>query len=75
MSRDASKAKQVAASTDSAWQTGYQNIDLLKARGAMMNGIEDGLTSLERGASNFLKSTREAAVKGAAKDKLNKMFF
>ncbi|GAC99090.1 WD40 containing SNARE-dependent exocytosis protein [Pseudozyma hubeiensis SY62] len=73
--RDASKAKAVAASTESAWQTGYQNIDLLKARGAMMSGIEDGLTSLERGASDFLKSTREAAVKGAAKDKLNKMFF
>ncbi|EST04994.2 Lethal giant larvae (Lgl)-like, C-terminal domain protein [Kalmanozyma brasiliensis GHG001] len=73
--REASKAKQVAATTDSAWQTGYQNIDLLKARGAMMSGIEDGLTSLERGASNFLKNTREAAVKGAAKDKMNKMFF
>ncbi|SJX63506.1 uncharacterized protein SRS1_14262 [Sporisorium reilianum f. sp. reilianum] len=73
--RDASKAKAVAASTNSAWQTGYQNIDLLKARGAMMSGIEDGLSSLERGASDFLKSTREAAVKGAAKDKLNKMFF
>lgn len=72
---DASKAKTVAASTESAWHTGYQNIDLLKARGAMMSGIEDGLTSLERGASDFLKSTREAAVKGAAKDKLNKMFF
>ncbi|SPO26458.1 uncharacterized protein UTRI_04047 [Ustilago trichophora] len=73
--RDASKAKAVAASADSAWAQGYQNIDLLKARGAMMSGIEDGLTSLERGASNFLKSTREAAIKGAAKDKLNKMFF
>ncbi|KAJ1582462.1 hypothetical protein NDA11_004037 [Ustilago hordei] len=73
--RDASKAKAVAASTESAWTTGYQNIDLLKARGAMVSGIEDGLTSLERGASNFLKSTREAAIKGAAKDKLNKMFF
>lgn len=73
--RDASKAKAVAASTESAWTTGYQNVDLLKARGAMVSGIEDGLTSLEQGASNFLKSTREAAIKGAAKDKLNKMFF
>ncbi|KAI3481436.1 hypothetical protein L1887_56138 [Cichorium endivia] len=73
--RDPSRAKAVAASADSAWATSYQNIDLLKARGAMMSGIEDGLTNLERGASNFLKSTREAAIKGAAKDKLNKMFF
>ncbi|SNX84968.1 uncharacterized protein MEPE_03677 [Melanopsichium pennsylvanicum] len=72
--RDASKAKAVAASADSAWTQGYQNIDLLKARGAMMSGIEDGLTSLEKGASNFLKSTREAAIKGAAKDKINKIF-
>lgn len=73
--RDPSRSKAVAASADSAWATSYQNIDLLKARGAMMSGIEDGLTNLERGASNFLKSTREAAIKGAAKDKLNKMFF
>lgn len=73
--RDASKAKAVAASADSARSSNIQNIDLLKARGAMMSGIEDGLTSLERGASDFLKSTREAAIKGAAKDKLNKMFF
>lgn len=73
--RDASKAKAVAASADSAWITGYQNIDLLKARGALVGGIEDGLSSLEKGANDFLKSTREAAIKGAAKDKLNKMFF
>ncbi|PWZ00244.1 hypothetical protein BCV70DRAFT_200398 [Testicularia cyperi] len=73
--RDAGKARQVAEQADTTKATSYQNIDLLKARGAMMSGIEDGLTSLERGASSFVKNTRDMAIKSAAKDKLSKFLF
>lgn len=53
--REGSKARDVAGTTDQARATGLQNVDLLKARGAMMSGIEDGLNSLEKGASNFVR--------------------
>ncbi|EPQ26975.1 uncharacterized protein PFL1_05610 [Pseudozyma flocculosa PF-1] len=72
---DAGKARAVAEETQQAAGYGYQNIDLLKARGAMMSGIEEGLTTLERGASDFVKGTRDMAIKSAAKDKLNKFLF
>ncbi|KAN0065129.1 Lethal(2) giant larvae sro7 [Thecaphora frezii] len=69
------KARAVADETQQAAGYGFQNIDLLKARGAMMSGIEEGLNSLEKGASDFVKNTRDMAIKSAAKDKLNKFLF
>ncbi|PWN49168.1 hypothetical protein IE53DRAFT_369993 [Violaceomyces palustris] len=69
------KAKAVASQADQASSSASMGIDLLKARGAMMNGLEEGLSSLERGASNFVKNTRDMAIKSAAKDKVNKLFF
>lgn len=54
--------------------TASWSLDLAKQRGEMMNNLEQGLSSLERGATEWMKSAREEMVKQAARDKLNKFF-
>lgn len=58
-----------AAADQAAW-----SLDLAKQRGELVNSLEQGLSNLEKGASDWMKSTRENMIKQAAKDKLNKYF-
>ncbi len=57
------------AASSAAW-----TFDLAKQRGEMVNSLEQGLSNLERGASDWMKSAREQMIKQAAKDKISKFF-
>ncbi|CAO1622319.1 unnamed protein product [Sympodiomycopsis kandeliae] len=48
------------------------NIDLAKRRGEAMASLENSLSSLEKNANNWVKESKAAIVKSAAKDKLAK---
>jgi syntaxin-binding protein 5 len=66
--------KQTVRDTQEATSQASWNIDLAKQRGEMMTSLEEGLSSLERGAKGWMKSTREDMIKQAAKDKLSRFF-
>jgi syntaxin-binding protein 5 len=67
--------KQTVQETQDATSQASWNIDLAKQRGEMITSLEEGLSSLEKGAKGWMKSTREDMIKNAAKDRLGKMFF
>lgn len=69
-----SRAASTAQETQGAAGTAAWTADLARQRGEMMNNLEQGLSSLERGASSWMKSAREEMVKQAAKDKISKIF-
>ncbi|PWN24726.1 hypothetical protein BDZ90DRAFT_234681 [Jaminaea rosea] len=62
------------AESQSAASTMWANMDLAKARGEAMQGLENSLSSLETSANNWLKETKAGLVKSAARDKLGKLF-
>lgn len=66
--------KQTVRDTQEATSQASWNIDLAKQRGEMMTSLEEGLSSLEKGAKNWMQTTREDFIKQAAKDKLSKFF-
>ena len=68
------KSAATLESTQQARNQGYLNVDLAKQRGEMMNSLEEGLSSLERGASQFSKNLKSMAVKSAAKEKMKSLF-
>ncbi|PWN88295.1 hypothetical protein FA10DRAFT_268495 [Acaromyces ingoldii] len=66
--------KEAVHDTQSAADQAAWNLDLAKQRGELMNNLEQGMSSLERGAKEWMKSAREDMVKQAAKDKISKFF-
>ena len=68
------KAGSTLADAQTARNQGLLNIDLAKQRGEMMSGLEEGLSNLERGASEFSKNLKNMAIQSAAKDRLKSLF-
>lgn len=72
--RKKEERKQAVRDTQEASSQAGWNIDLAKQRGEMMSSLEEGLTSLERGAKGWMQTAREDLIKQAAKDKITKFF-
>lgn len=72
--RQQTKSAQTSRQTNAAADQAAWSLDLAKQRGELVNSLEQGLSNLEKGASDWMKSTRENMIKQAAKDKLNKYF-
>ncbi|UZJ52196.1 hypothetical protein CBS101457_001516 [Exobasidium rhododendri] len=72
--RKKEERKDIVRETDQAASQGSWNIDLAKQRGEMMNSLEEGLTSLERGAKGWMQGAKEDFIKQAAKDRLSRYF-
>lgn len=68
------ETKQTIRDTQDAANQASWNIDLAKQRGEMMTSLEEGLSSLEKGAKTWMQSTKEDFIKQTAKDKLSKFF-
>ncbi|MCO5590041.1 hypothetical protein L7F22_044010 [Adiantum nelumboides] len=68
------KSAQTSRQVNTAADQASWSLDLAKQRGELVNSLEQGLSNLEKGASDWMKSTRENMIKQAAKDKLNKYF-
>lgn len=66
--------KQAVVETQDAATQASWNIDLAKQRGEMMSSLEEGLSSLERGAKGWMQTAKEDMIKQAARDKISKFF-
>lgn len=67
-------AATVAETQETAGMMGW-NLDLARRRGEAMQGLENSLASLEKNANSWVKESKAAIVKSAAKDKLSKFGF
>lgn len=67
-------AATVAETQDTAGTMGW-NLDLARRRGEAMQGLENSLSALEKNANTWVKESKAAIVKSAAKDKLTKFGF
>ncbi|PWN19779.1 hypothetical protein BCV69DRAFT_283880 [Microstroma glucosiphilum] len=67
-------AATVAQTQGTRDQMGW-NLDLARRRGEAMAGLENSLASLEKSTSDWVKESKSALIKSAAKDKLSKFGF
>ncbi|KDN52257.1 hypothetical protein K437DRAFT_25519 [Tilletiaria anomala UBC 951] len=69
-----SKSAAGLTTAQSARDQASWNVDLAKQRGEMMNSLEEGLSNLERGASQFSRNLKNMALQSAAKDRIKSLF-
>lgn len=65
-----SVTKAATSSTNQA----ARNLDLAQQRGELINSLEQGMSSLERNASEFSKNLKNQAMKSAVRNKFSEYF-